>query len=64
MHNNNGQKIEHPNLDWAKAEYKRQKGDRITDEELSTIRYAFPGVYFVDWRGMTLGMEHDGYIHS
>tara|TARA_Y100001973_G_C5201486_1_gene338055 strand:- start:3255 stop:3530 length:276 start_codon:yes stop_codon:yes gene_type:complete len=58
------QEIKHPDLDWARAEYKRRKGDSITDTDLATLRYAFPGVYFVDWQGMTLGMEHDGYIHS
>jgi hypothetical protein len=41
------------------------KGDRVTTEELDTIWWnGLMGCYLMQWRGMTLGIETDGHIHS
>ena len=56
---------EHPDLDWAKRTVKSNKGDRVTEDELGTIWWNnLMGCYLMMWRGMTLGIETDGHIHS
>lgn len=57
--------IKHPDLTWAKLAVRSNKGDRVTEEELGTIRWdSLMGCYLMMWRGMTLGIETDGHIHS
>ena len=60
-----GEGVEHPNLKWARECVKANKGDRVTETELDTIRWhGLMGCYLMAWRGMTLGIETDGHIHS
>ncbi len=55
----------HPDLGWARDCVKANKGERVTDEELDTLWWnGLLGCYMMQWRGMTLGIETDGYIHS
>ena len=57
--------VEHPNLEWARECVKANKGERVTDEELDTIYWnSSLGCYLMGWRGMALGIETDGHIHS
>ena len=60
-----GGEIQHPDITWARAVVKMAKKDRVTDEELETVRWdAVMRCYFMHWKGMTLGIETDGYMHS
>lgn len=57
--------VEHPNLEWAKETVRKQKGDRVTEEDLTTLQWdGLMGCYLMVWCGMTLGIEKDGHIHS
>ena len=59
------QTIKHPDITWARGVVKAAKGDRVTDEELETMRWdGLMGCYFMDWAGMTLGIETDGHMHT
>ena len=56
---------EHPNIEWCKDVVRANKGERVTNEELETIQWdGLMGCYLMKWRGMTLGIETDGHIHS
>jgi len=58
-------KQKHPDITWARAVVKAAKGDEVTDDDLETMRWSvWMQCYFMDWAGMTLGIETDGYIHS
>ena len=60
-----GEGVTHPDLQWARDCVKANKEDRVTDEELDTIQWNdLMGCYLMQWRGMTLGIETDGHIHS
>ena len=60
-----GDEVEHPDLDWARECVRANKGDRVTEEELETLWWnPLMGCYLMGWRGMTLGIETDGHIHS
>lgn len=60
-----GEGVEHPDLDWARECVRANKEDRVTDEELETLWWnGLTGCYMMQWRGMTLGIETDGHIHS
>ena len=56
--------VKHPDIDWAKRTVMANKGDRVTEEELGTIVWSHMHCYLMQWRGMTLGIETDGHIHS
>lgn len=57
--------VEHPDLEWAKACVRANKEDRVTEAELETLWWNdLMGCYLMVWRGMTLGIETDGHIHS
>tara|TARA_R110002020_G_scaffold232807_1_gene444321 strand:+ start:1959 stop:2144 length:186 start_codon:yes stop_codon:yes gene_type:complete len=57
--------VKHPDLKWARECVKANKGDRVTDEELDRIQWnGLVGCYLMVWRGMVLGIEKDGHIHS
>jgi hypothetical protein len=57
--------VKHPDIAWAERTVKDYKGDRVTDKELETIWWnGLMGCYLMQWRGMTLGIETDGHIHS
>jgi len=57
--------IEHPDIEWAKETVRKNKGDRVTETELDTITWApVMSCYMMEWRGMVLGIEKDGHIHS
>jgi hypothetical protein len=59
------QKVQHPDIEWCKQVVRSNKGDRVTTEELDTIWWnGLMGCYLMQWRGMTLGIETDGHIHS
>jgi hypothetical protein len=60
-----GGEIQHPDITWARAVVKLAKGDRVTDEDLETMRWDdLMGCYFMFWAGMLLGIETDGHMHS
>jgi len=60
-----GKGVEHPDLNWARECVKANKGDRVTEAELETLWWhGLMGCYLMQWRGMTLGIETDGHIHS
>jgi len=60
-----GERVTHPDFDWARDTVKANKGDRVTEEELGTIWWnGLLGCYMMQWRGMVLGIETDGHIHS
>ena len=60
-----GKGVTHPDIEWAKDVVRANKGERVTEEELSTIWWnGLNGCYLMDWRGMCLGIEPDGHIHS
>ena len=54
------------NIAWARRTIKAIKGNNVTAAELDTIVYVGGGIkcYFIQWRGMTLGLELDGHLHS
>tara|TARA_R110002012_G_scaffold6611_2_gene31519 strand:- start:7331 stop:7534 length:204 start_codon:yes stop_codon:yes gene_type:complete len=55
---------DHPDMEWAKAYILNKKPD-ITEEELATLEWVNSiGCYLVSWKGMCLGLETDGEIHS
>lgn len=57
--------MKHPNLEWAKQVMRDAKGDRVTEEELNGLCWNnLMGCYLVWWKGMCLGIEKDGHIHS
>ena len=57
--------ISHPDLNWARSVVRKNKGERVTDDELDTVVWnGLMGCYMMEWRGMTLGIETDGHIHS
>ena len=58
--------VRHPNLAWARAKLIEAKGvSGIRAEELDTLWWDnLNGCYMVEWRGMSLGLEVDGHIHS
>jgi hypothetical protein len=59
------QQVQHPDIEWCKQVVRSNKGDRVTTEELDTIQWnGLMGCYLMQWRGMTLGIETDGHIHS
>lgn len=59
------QQVQHPDIEWCKQVVRSNKGDRVTTEELDTIWWnGLMGCYLMQWRGMTLGIETDGHIHS
>jgi hypothetical protein len=60
-----GEGVTHPDLDWAKDVVRANKGERVTEEELSEVWWdGLTGCYMMHWRGMCLGIETDGHIHS
>ena len=60
-----GEDVKHPDLNWARECVKANKGERVTEEELDTIIWHdLMGCYMMQWRGMALGIETDGHIHS
>ena len=60
-----GEQVQHPDLQWVRECVRANKGDRVTDDELDTLWWnSLLGCYFMHWRGMTLGIETDGHIHS
>ena len=55
----------HPNLEWAKKLVRERKGDRVTEEELETLQWYPLGEYYgMTWKGMFLGIEKDGHLHT
>jgi hypothetical protein len=57
--------IKHPDLEWAKAMVRYFKGDRVTYAELDTLRWnSTMNCYLMEWKGMILGIETDGHMHS
>jgi len=59
-----GDDITHPNLFWARRAL-LERHPTTTKAELETVRWdSLMGCYMVRWRGMTLGIEADGHIHS
>ena len=57
--------VQHPDVNWCKRVVRENKGDRVTVEELDTIWWnGLMRCYLMQWRGMTLGIETDGHIHS
>ena len=64
MTTNTENTIEHPNVAWAASTILASKPD-ITPEEMATLWW-HNGMrcYLVQWKGMTLGIETDGHIHS
>ncbi len=59
------QQVQHPDIEWCRRVVRSNKGDRVTAEELDTIWWnGLMGCYLMQWRGMTLGIETDGHIHS
>jgi len=60
-----GEGVKHPDLKWARECVLANKGDRVTEEELATLWWnELLGCYQMGWRGMALGIETDGHIHS
>jgi hypothetical protein len=56
--------LEHPNLPWAKSTLLAAH-PTTTEGELNTLRWdSLMGCYLVQWKGMLLGIETDGHIHS
>ena len=59
-----GLDIAHPNLFWARRAL-LQAHPTTTRNELLTVRWdSLMRCYMARWRGMTLGIETDGHIHS
>jgi hypothetical protein len=58
--------VVHPNLAWARARVLQAKGiNGVTRDELDSIWWdPLCGCYKLEWRGMMLGLEVDGHIHS
>lgn len=57
--------IAHPDLGWARALIIDRKNGHVTEAELSSLRWnQLMGCYTIGWRGMCLGIETDGHIHS
>lgn len=55
----------HPDIAWAKDLARLRKGDDISDAELNTIFWdSLTRSYVLEWKGMTLNIETDGYIHT
>ena len=53
---------QHPDYDWAKAKFARKEP---TEEETASLWWdCIMGCYLMSWRGMVLGLEKDGHIHS
>jgi hypothetical protein len=56
---------QHPDLNWAKDVVREAKGDRVTEDELETVRWVpLMGCYLMVWSGMTLGIETDKHLHT
>lgn len=59
------EEINHPDIEWAKAIVREAKGDRVSEEELDTLRWdSLMGCYLMGWQGMCLGIETDGHMHT
>ena len=60
------EEINHPDIEWAKAIVREAKGDRVSEEELDTLRWYGPddpargGYSGMYWARMFLGIETDG----
>ena len=55
---------EHPDYEWAEATMREHHPD-VTEEEIQTLVWnSTMGCYLLKWKGMTLGIEKDGHIHS
>ena len=55
----------HPDITWARAVVVAAKGGNVTDEELETVRWdGLIKCYLMSWKGMTLGIETDGHMHT
>jgi len=60
-----GEGVTHPDINWARECVKANKGDRVTEEELDGLWWNdLLNCYLMQWRGMVLGVEIDGHIHS
>lgn len=56
--------VNHPDYEWAEGTMRERHPD-VTEEELQTLVWnPTMGCYLVEWKGMTLGIEKDGHIHS
>ena len=57
--------VHHPDLEWARDTVRKAKGDRVTEKELDTLMYdGLLGCYLMTWKGMCLGIEKDGHMHT
>lgn len=55
---------EHPDFEWAETVMRKCHPD-VTEAEIFTLVWdSNMKCYLVKWKGMTLGIEKDGNIHS
>ena len=56
------EEINHPDINWAKLQFAKKMP---TETEIATLWWdGLCGCYMMNWRGMWLGLEKDGHIHS
>lgn len=58
--------VNHPDLLWCKNLVLKRKGpDNVTEEELETVKWdGIMECYLMQWKGMVLGIEKDGHMHT